>query len=283
MLYIRPNGESELVTGDCSDMVQRVRAARETRIALMAAICTALMAAVLPAGALAFSSGEITRATTMPDWGSASLAGIAERTHYCDHEEGPEPPAGGTGESPPPRQPESAPWACGWIPYVTLGPGSSQSDCAAPTRRLGTLGPGVQLVWLGPELKGPGSVAFDLRDVGLEHGAAAPLACLSVVEAVREDVICPEDGSPCPPYAIVHRHDQLDSALVEVTSSTQNAAGSGPNTLDPPPCRRARQGIRRPQRRHKGALVARVSRSKVAKRGRGARARLCGKRAQASR
>lgn len=174
-----------------------------------------LLAAQAPAVASGASSGEITRAHVTPDWAMASVAGVAVRSSGCIFP--PEEPPAPEKELPPPILPDSPPWTCGWIPYLTAGPGSSPSDCLTSSRRLDSLGPGVQLVWVGPEQKQAGSAAFDYAGIGLEQGSAAPLLCLAAVEAVEEGVVCPaEEGFPCPPYAIVHRTHQLDWAFFEI-------------------------------------------------------------------
>jgi hypothetical protein len=124
---------------------------------------------------------------------------------------------------------------CGWIPYATVGPGTSQADCSSAGRRLDSLGQGVQLVWEGKEIGGPGSAGYDLQDVQLENGPNSPLLCLSAVEAVAESIMCAAEelpgGATCPPYVVEHVYYQLDSALLEPPSV------EGPTTapaLSPP-------------------------------------------------
>ncbi len=185
---------------------------------LVAAVLT--LFALQAAPSLAFdspSSGEITRAQVGPNWTVASIAGSANTTVQAGCEL-PEPP------EPPEEEHERSPWLgeepwlgpCGWIPYATVGPGTSQADCSSPGRRRYSLGEDVQLVWAGDEMENPGSITFDLSGIALAHGSGAPLLCLS---AIQEELVgneCPQDGSYCPPnYSVVHYYQQLDLALLE--------------------------------------------------------------------
>lgn len=217
-----------------------------------------LFTCVLTPGAADASVGEITRAQVTAGWTSASIAGVATRISGCQAPPGQ--PKSGPGEEPPPPpiQPDSPPWTCGWIPYATLGPGSSPGDCSSPSRQWGASEGGVQLVWVGPELKSPGSVPFDLGNVSLTLGSSAPLLCLSAVEAVAEGVVCAaEVGHSCPPHAVVHRTYQLDSAVLQIVSPSRR------------PCHRSGHGKRRakkgriglgPQMVAKGQRVRRCER-----------------------
>jgi len=228
--------------------------------------------ASFPGIALGSSTGELTRVQVSADWAHGSLAGTAVRLDGCV-----QPPDEDSGEEPsiPPKQPQSPPWECGWIAYATAGPGSSSSDCASPTRRLSTLGPGVQLLWSSEELTAAGTTAFDLTDVGLVYGEAAPLLCLSAVEAVAEAVDCTDEvESNCPPYAIVHRHLQLASRLLrpEAQSLSEAAlpAASSPNRQGRRPCRRVRLRRPHPARRHiaRAAIAARGHAASKVRKGR---------------
>jgi hypothetical protein len=176
----------------------------------------------MPAAASGHSNGEISWAGVDAQWTFASIAGAAERTHGCSV---PVPGKPDPWEPEPPLPPSSPPWTCGWIPYVTSGPGSSVEDCSALDRRLGSLGEGIQLIWAGPELMSVGTAEFDLENVPLEGGADAPLLCLSAVEAVLARRVCiPE--IKCPPV-IVHEVTVLDAALLEI-SATRPPDGSVP-------------------------------------------------------
>jgi hypothetical protein len=202
-------------------------------------VCIGLVAAALMLFALQAapslasgpsSSGEISRAQVSPDWTMASIAGVASRTNECvEPPEEPEPPEGpepGESSGPtPPIEPESPPQMCGWIPYATVGPGTSQADCSSAGRRLDSLGQGVQLVWEGKEIGGPGSAGYDLQDVQLENGPNGPLLCLSAVEAVVESLMCEveEEGGTCP-YVVEHAYYQLDSALLEPATPSVSPA-----------------------------------------------------------
>jgi len=179
-----------------------------------------------PAAASGTSSGEITRAEVSPDWTTASISGTAVRSNYCPPLP-PPPPPGPEGPEKPgeklPVPPSSPPWRCGWIPFATVGPGSTQADCT------GLAGEGVQLVWVGSEIKGPGSEGFDLPVTALQHGSAAPLLCLYAVETVYERRVCiPEID--CSGYGAVHHTHRLDSALLEVVPPPL-----APSIAPPPP------------------------------------------------
>lgn len=218
----------------------------------------AALAFGVPAGATASSSGEITRALVSSDWTTASVAAFAVRSNECG-----EPPEGIAGKEPPPGEfpapdeptiistPGAAPWRCGWIAFATLGPGASADDCASPERRWGSFGKAVQLIWKGPELKGPGLAQLDLQDATLGGGSASPLLCLAAVEAVFQQVQCKEGkfGSSCPPYRIVHSTYQLDSALLEVIPTL--AATEQSQLLPVPgeePCKKQRKRHKRAQK-----------------------------------
>jgi hypothetical protein len=195
-------------------------------VGVTAAVVAFLLAVVasFPGIALGSSTGELTRVQVSADWLHGSFAGTATRLNACvpPPDEG---PGSGPGSPVPPKQPQSAPWKCGWIAYATVGPGSSLNDCASAGRRLSTLGPGVQLLWSGEELTAPGSAPFDLTGVSLLYGEAAPLLCLSAVESVAEAVNCADDlETDCPPYAIVHRHLQLAAQLLQPESLSSGGA-----------------------------------------------------------
>lgn len=200
----------------------------------------------IPSGAVASSSGEITRAQVNPDWTTASVAGSTVRSNGCI-----QPPDGVPGKAPgeefpaPLAPPSSPPGVCGWIPFATVGPGSSQADCS--DRDWGSLGDGVQLVWAGPELTGAGSAMLDDTSTALDYGAVAPLLCLSAVETdVATKVCIPEID--CSGYWYVHQTHQLDSALLEpvlggqVKPTPQTSLASGPQ-----PCKKPRKRLKRAQ------------------------------------
>lgn len=181
----------------------------------------AALAAVILPGTAAGAAGTIALAEADSNWAGATLRGFVNRTIECvSFPESPKFPTGPGFESPAwepeprPEPPEYFP-RCGWVPYATLGPAPPEGDCSSPDRRWPAVGDGVQLVW-SEERTGIGSASFELEDVPLQHGADAPLLCLSAIEAAAEGIICVQVvPSPCPPYAIVGRHYQLDSAMLE--------------------------------------------------------------------
>lgn len=183
------------------------------------AVALLAVAVLIPADANA-STGNIAVASASSDWSSASIAGAVYRTTECveppDYQSPPRPPGWPEPEPSLPPPPEYFS-LCAWIPYATVGPGD---DCASPERRWPAKGSKVQVVWSGGERTGVGSAAFDLPDVALELGMDASLLCLSVVEAAAEGIACVQIiPSPCPPYVIVGRSYQLDSALLEAASA----------------------------------------------------------------
>lgn len=187
----------------------------------------AVLAATLffASAAQAVSVGEIVRAEASSDWSTASFELRGERTHGCQTP--PSGPPSGPGGAPPPPTPESEPWQCGWILYATVGPGTQPSDCSSSGRRRSAIGPGVQLVWSGPELSASGSVSANLSSVALSYGSSAPLLCLSAVEAVAEPVVCPQGGGiSCPDYGIVHRYVQLDAEVLTPQQATAPSSSS---------------------------------------------------------
>jgi hypothetical protein len=72
---------------------------------------------------------------------------------------------------------------CGWIPYATIGPGVSKSECAAPDRRWSSLGEGVTLALWGGETGGAEAVVFDFPGIWLD--AQDRLLCLAAVEVTE--------------------------------------------------------------------------------------------------
>ncbi len=244
---------------------------------MQAALILALaLLAALPAAAHG-ASGTITRAEASADWAHGSVAGIVYRTVEClsvssspgPSKPDPHPPEW---ESPPPAEYFSP---CAWIPYATVGPGTSQADCSSPGRSLNSPGEGVQVVWSGSERTGVGSAAFDLASIPLDHGAAAPLLCLSVIEAAAQAVICiAVVPSPCPPYAIVGRAYQLDSALLATgrpPESPVEAAPSeplvgSPQRVEPANPRKARRCRPKSGRRRGSAVGPRVKGAKHGRR-----------------
>ena len=121
----------------------------------------------------------------------------------------------------------------------------------------------MQLVWVGSELRAGGTVPFDLADVALEHGAAAPLLCLSAVEAkvMMVATTCAPEVA-CSPYRVVHQTYSLDAASLEVPRAAESPAS------ELPPCAKHKQ------RRHKGSARAAVGPGKKVTH-RGKRVRRC--------
>ncbi|HYP56224.1 MAG TPA: hypothetical protein VEQ41_08005 [Solirubrobacterales bacterium] len=216
-------------------------------VSLVAAAAAALALAA-PASATV-STGSIKRAEVDAGWTAASLAGIVYRPTSCV---APSPP--GTGPRPPltPWDPEPPPEPavhfspCAWIPYATLG----TAPCSSPDRWLPNPGPGVQVVWSGGEREGAGSAPFDLPSVALAHGAAAQLLCLSAIEATAVPLACAAAmGVICPPYAVVGRPYELDSAVLKARPAFLAASPVPP----PPGVTPPRGEGTKPKRRCRGA------------------------------
>ena len=217
--------------------------------------CVVTLALFSPSGAAASSSGEITRAEVSADWATASFAGSAASSTSCNPR-GPKPPEGEWGfDWGPPILPDSPPWECGWIPFATIGPGTSLVDCSAEGRRWNSIGEGVQLVWSGAERVGGGSASFDLDGVALTYGSQTPLLCLAAVEAV-EGVVCQAEG--CPEYAILHTLHVLDSAVLEMVTPElpgPTPDSTGPFSLQPLPLPTAEECDRRKSKARKGRVA----------------------------
>ena len=217
----------------------------------------AALALVGPAGA-AGSSGEFTRAEANADGSLGSIAGSVTWTD-CEYQaEYPKEPRGPEGEGEMPL----APPYCAWTPYVTIGPGSDASECAATNRWLGQLGDGISLVWSGGETGAPGTMAFDLYAVPLS-GTTPQLACLSVVETAEtgEEIPCMPPGPPLPlgwhcPFLTARTNHALAvaSILAAPIAGTQPATVSHRRRACPrvrhAPRHRARSGCVRLRHRH---------------------------------
>lgn len=177
--------------------------------------------ALAPSATATVASGAIERAEADADWTAGSIAGIVYRPVSCVTPAWPKPAATWPGGPEPPPEPAVYFSPCAWIPYATLG----SVPCSSPDRSLANPGPGVQVVWSGGEREGAGSAPFDLPALALAHGAAAPLLCLSAIEATAERVACAAAmGVVCPPYAIVGRPYELDSAVLKARPAFVSAS-----------------------------------------------------------
>jgi hypothetical protein len=72
---------------------------------------------------------------------------------------------------------------CGWIPYATIGPGVSKSECTAPDRQWSSLGEGVALALWGGETGGAEAAVFDFPGIWLD--GQDRLLCLAAVEVTE--------------------------------------------------------------------------------------------------
>ncbi len=164
---------------------------------------SALTAALLTPAAVLGSSGEITRALANANW---TLGDIAARVSWSGC-------AGG-----------AEPWACAWIPYMTLGPGASPSECDSPGRDWPGLGEHVALAFGGGGFKGPGTYSHEDPMVAL-RGRPEQLACLFVLERSM--------GARAP------RSLRLDAVMLTASPPATEAeaptTGEEPATMDAPP------------------------------------------------
>jgi|SRR6187402_2311879 len=211
------------------------------------------LAIAVPAGAAASSSGEITRAQVSPDWTTAGIAGSASSACPTLPEPKlppePEPPW----EEEPVPEPWVSDWACSWTVFATVGPGASLGDCESSGRRLGSLGAGVQLLWMSPPASTSGHADFDLYPVALQHGASSPLLCLSAREAVPVEGPCLPKGKCFYESAEVTR--PLDFVLLAPPTTAQPQTSPAPSRA---PCKKRRQRLRRSSKQGGPALGAGV-------------------------
>jgi hypothetical protein len=103
-------------------------------------------------------------------------------------------------------------------------------------------------VWAGSELKEAGSATFDIGEVPLQHGDAAPLLCLSAVETDYATKMCVPEID-CSGFGYFHRTHQLDAALLEVVTEPPPLAQSqSPSPAGDEPCKKPRKRLKRPQK-----------------------------------
>jgi hypothetical protein len=188
---------------------------------------------IVPANALG-SSGEITRAAATADWTEASIAGSVAWSGCADAvAPWPRSSSGPRAEvaSPPPH--------CGWIPYATIGPGVSESECASADRDWPDLGEDVAVVWWDGELSGEGTAEFDFANLSLD-GVPGKLLCVGVIEraGTGEKISC-APGEPIPPgrhcpHAIFSRSIVFGSALLTPRTPEPEEPASPEEPSTPP-------------------------------------------------
>jgi hypothetical protein len=160
-------------------------------------VLSALTAALLTPVAAFGSSGEITRALANADWTVGDIAATVS-WNGC---------AGGAGLS-----------DCAWIPYATIGPGASESECASPKRDWPGLGEGVRLAFRSGELNGPDTSRHESSMVSL-RGVPEQLLCLFAIESAWTS------GA--------FRSLALDAALLTVPPATSGVEASAPEEEPP--------------------------------------------------
>jgi hypothetical protein len=121
---------------------------------------SALTAALLAPAAAFGSSGEITRALANANW---TLGDIAAEVSWDD------------------CVGQAASSDCAWIPYMTIGPGASRSECESPERDWPGLGEGIALAFGGGGFKGTGPFSYESPAISL-RGRPEQLACLLAIE-----------------------------------------------------------------------------------------------------
>jgi hypothetical protein len=149
----------------------------------MTSLLAALTAALLTPAAAFGSSGQITRALANANWTLGDIAATVSWNECSGN---------------------ARPSDCAWIPYLTIGPGASRSECDSPERDLPGLGEDVALAFGGGGFKGPGTLSYESPLVSL-RGASDQLACLFAIERTR---VAKESRS---------RSLRLDSALLAAT------------------------------------------------------------------
>jgi hypothetical protein len=180
-----------------------------------------VFAALLAPGALA-SSGQINEAIASPDWSSASITGSVT-WNGCEPHGQPKKPdkPDKPGESP---KGSPSPRYCGWIPFLTVGPGSIGAGCNSPQRLAPESSPGVTLSWLESEKVDQGTAYFSVSEVSLD-GVDDLLICLAVIEVATDyESVCmiPEHWEcPANPYPIHRFPHVLDS--VRISRPTEGA------------------------------------------------------------
>lgn len=149
----------------------------------MTSVLAVLTAALLTPAAAFGSRGEINRALANANW---TLGDIAATVSWngCSGDAGPS--------------------DCAWIPYLTIGPGTSRSECDSPKRDLPGLGEDVALAFGGGGFKDIGTLNYESPMVSL-RGAPDQLACLFAIERTR---VAKESRS---------RSVRLDAALLAAT------------------------------------------------------------------
>jgi hypothetical protein len=172
------------------------------------------------------SDGEITQALASADWTRGDIVGMVSWSGCAD-------------ESELLREPGPAPY-CAWVPYATIGPGNSESECTAPDRDWPELGEDVTLAWWGGELVGRGRSKFDFSIVSL-GGVPDQLLCLYAIERAQTG-----SATPCPPAAelappgwfcpgaVTSSSTALDSALLTVSPQAPEEEAL-PSEESPPP------------------------------------------------
>lgn len=240
------------------------------RLATLVA-CVAALICGFAASAMA-SVGQITKAQVNADGTEAEIAGSVTWAGCVHQVLLPKEPRK---EKPPigwPEGPEEKIWPspyCGWIPFATLGPGSTIADCSSVGRQNPEQqGDGVVLVWFGAERRDIGSEEFDLSGVSLD--ATSQLICLSAVEiAPSRDFACAfYVGFECPPYRMARFPLVFASASLEFLArgsappdpspggSSAGGSSADERAASPPP------RIRRCANRRDKAMSSRASRCK---------------------
>ncbi|MET0305745.1 MAG: hypothetical protein ABW196_05885 [Solirubrobacterales bacterium] len=163
-------------------------------------ILSALTAALLAPAAAFGSSGEITRALANANWTVGDIVAMVS-WKGCER--------------------ATAVSSCAWIPYMTVGPGNSPSECDSPERDLPGLGEGVALTFGGGGFKGPGTLSYGSSMVSL-RGVPDQLACLFAIERTR---VAGESRS---------RSLGLDAALLAATPPPPVTEAEGPVTGEEP-------------------------------------------------
>lgn len=177
-----------------------------TAAAFVVCLVLALVALPGPSAWAASGSGQFSRAEASADWTQGSVAGSVDWSS-CAGIVPPRPGPGPFGSGPAP--------SCWSEAFVTIGPGSDPAECSEANRRWPHSDEHLVVAWESGERAFGGSGSFDATGVSIS-GVPGQLACLSVVEYVKERPECsPGPGFVCPAFiAVVPHYTVLASALL---------------------------------------------------------------------
>jgi hypothetical protein len=189
------------------------RASGQIRGKSRASALSALTAALLAPAAALGSAGEITRAFADADWTRGDIATMVSWSACTD---------------------STRPSDCAWIPYATIGPGASESECASPDRDWPDLGEGVVLAFWDGEHKGPGTSKYESPMVSL-RGLPGQLLCLFAIERTQTSGFFPSQSLDAALLTVPPPGPETEEpALAEEPASSEESPTSPPTESEPP-------------------------------------------------